>query len=186
MFRQDKTEKLLIDHCDKKYIQITNKEQMFTDNFTTFQNDLENYAKTFKNKTQNELDIISNDLKQNFSKKLELVTDTWDQTLESYKNVELNKLEKHFEQSLENIKHEMNVEINQVDLEFKEKLKGISNDKLNNATNELDVALREEINLVKKRITENYQHNVSIEKSMYKPQSKLNIDYTSNQEFNSG
>lgn len=86
------------------------------------------------------------------------------------------KLKEHFEQTAENIKQDTDVEIKQHNLEFKEKLKIMSNDKFNNATDKLDMALQEEIILVKKRISDSYQHNVNIKSLNQKPKSKLCIE----------
>lgn len=166
-YRQEKTEKSLTEQFDKKYIQMTD-EQMYAENLNKFQKDLENYAETLKNKIQSELNIISNEFKNEFCRSSKIVTDSWKQTLESYKNIELEKLKEHFEKTTEDVKHYTDVEINQFNLEFKEKLKSMSNDKFNNATDQLDMALREELILVKKRLCENYQHNFNNTSKMSK------------------
>lgn len=175
--RQENTGKSLIEECDKKYIQnVSNTEQMCAENFQKFKKDLEDYTGLFKNKIQSELDAISNELKKDFSKNTETITDSWNQTLGSYKNAELEIVKHNFEQTAENIKRDTEVELQQFYLEFKEKLKIISEYKLNNVAKQLDVALREEINLVKKRVNESYEH---------RSQSKLYSDCSERAELNS-
>lgn len=183
MSRQEKTGKSLIEECDKRYAQnISNIEQMCAENLSKFQKNVGSYADVFKHKIQLELETISNELKKEFCKNSEMITDSWNQTLESYKSIELEKLKNSFEQTTENIKRDLNIEIYQHNLEFKKKLNVITEDKLNNVTELLDEALREEINVVKNRVNENHQFDISVK--TYKPQSKLSIDH-SEQELNS-
>lgn len=177
MFRQEKTGKSLIEECDKRYVQnISNIEQMCAENLGKFQKNVESYADMFKHKIQSELETIKNDLKKDFCKKCDVINDSWNQTLESYTNIELEKVKTTFEQSTENIKRDMDLEIFQQNLEFKKKLNVITEDKLSNLTEQLDEALRGEINVVKNRVNENYQHDVSIK--TYKPPSRLSTDHS--------
>lgn len=183
-FRQEKTGKSLIEECDKRYVQnISNIEQMCAENLSKFQKNVESYADMFKYKIQSELETINNELKKEYRKKSDTITDSWNQTLDSYKNIELEKVKTTFEQSSEKIRRDMDLEIYQQNLEFKKKISVITEDKLNNVTEQLDDALREEINVVKNRVTENYQHDVSVK--TYKPPSRLSIDH-SERELNSG
>ncbi|XP_026810555.1 protein PFC0760c isoform X2 [Rhopalosiphum maidis] len=159
---QENTGKSLIEECDKKYIEhISNTEQMYADNLKKFKKDLEDYTDLFKHKIQSDLDIISNELKKDFAKNIEIITDGWNQTLGSNKNDELAKAKHNFEQSTENIKREMELEMQQFHVEFNEKLKIISEDKLNSISEKLDMALREEIDLVKKRVNESSKHDIN-------------------------
>lgn len=177
MFRQEKAGKSLIEECDKRYSQnISNIEQMCAENLGKFQKNVESYADKFKNKIQSELETISNELKKEFCKNSEFITDSWNQTLESYKNIELVKVRNIVEQSAENIKRDIDLEIYQQNLEFKKKINTITEDKLNNVTEKLDEALREEINVVKNRVHENYQHDISVK--THKLQSKLSINHS--------
>lgn len=177
IFRQERTEKTLCENVDKKYAEnISNTEQMCAEKLNKFQKDLDNHAEIFKNQIQSELDVISNELKKGFCKNSEIITDGWNQILESYKNDELEKVKTYFEQMTENIKRDMDNEIRRFNLELKEKLKVISEDKLNSVTEQLDVAIRDEIDLVKKRISKNYQYDINIKTSMQKPQPKLYSD----------
>lgn len=155
---------------------------MCAENLSKCQKNVENYADMFKHKIQSELETINNELKKDFCKKSDIITDSLNQTLESYKNIELEKVKTTFEQSTENIKRDMDLEIYQQNLEFKKKLNIITEDKLNNVTEQLDEALREEINVVKNRVNENYQHDASVK--TYKPPSRLSIDH-SERELNS-
>lgn len=182
MFRQEETRKSLIEECDSKYAQnISNSEQLCAENLSRFQKNVENYADMFKNKIKFELDTINNELKKEFCKNSEIITDSWTQTLGSYKNIELEKVKNNFEQSTENIKHDMDVEIHQYNLKFKEKLNIITEDKLNNISEQLDEALREEINVVKLRVSENYQHGVKTLK--HEPEPRLSINHSEQKLF---
>lgn len=145
---------------------------------------MENHALMFKNQIQSELDKMSNQLKKDFCKDFEPITDNWNQTLESFKNIELEKVRSKLEQSTENIKRETDDEVHRINLEFKEKLKVISEDKYKNATEQLDLDLREEINSVRKRISENYQFDLNNQVPRHKSQPKRCIN-CSEQEFNS-
>lgn len=180
--RQETTRKSLIEECDKKYIQnISNTEQMCEENLRKFKKDLEDYTDLFKHKIQSDLDAISNELKKDFAKNKEIITDGWNEALGSYKNDELAKAKHNFEQSTENIKRETEIQIQQFHLEFREKLKIISEDKLNSVSEQLDIALREEINLVKKRVNESSKHNMNNKTTKHIPQSEIYNDYP---EFN--
>lgn len=162
-FRQEKIENALIVECDKKYIKnISNFEQMCVENINKFQKGLDNYAEITKNKIQAELDVISNEFKKKICTKSGTVNDSWNQTLELYTNLELEKVKNNVEQTTENIKRDTDNEICLINLEFKEKLKQISKDKLNNATEQLDIYLREEIDLIKNRVSEKNQHALNI------------------------
>ncbi|CAH1707562.1 uncharacterized protein PF3D7_1120600 isoform X2 [Aphis gossypii] len=179
---QETTRKSLIEECDKKYIQnISNTEQMCEENLRKFKKDLEDYTDLFKHKIQSDLDAISNELKKDFAKNKEIITDGWNEALGSYKNDELAKAKHNFEQSTENIKRETEIQIQQFHLEFREKLKIISEDKLNSVSEQLDIALREEINLVKKRVNESSKHNMNNKTTKHIPQSEIYNDYP---EFN--
>lgn len=167
----------MFEEYDKKYVQnVSNAEQMCAENFKKFQKDLDNYAEIFKNQIQSELDVMSNESKKEFCKNSEIITDGWNQILGSYKNDELENVKKNFEQTTENIKRDMDIEIRQFNLELKEKLKVLSEDKLNSVTEQLDIAIRDEIDLVKKRVSKNYQYDINIKTSMQKSQPKLNSD----------
>lgn len=175
--RQENTGKSLIEEYDKKYIQnVSNIEQMYAEHFQKFKKDLEDYTDLFKHKIQSELDEISNELKKDFSKNTEIITDGWNQTLGSYKNVELENVKHNFEQTTENIKRDMEDEVRHFQLKFQEKLKVLSEDKLNSVAEQLDVALREEINLVKLRVNESSEHDINNKTAKHKPQSKLYSD----------
>lgn len=149
---------------------------MCAENLNKFQKDLDNYAEIFKNQIQSELDVMSNELKKEFCKNYEMITDSWNQILESYKNNKLEEVKNNFEQTTENIKRETDIEICQFNLELKEKLKVISEGKLNSVTEQLDIAIRDEIDLVKKRVSKNYQHDININTSLQKLQPKLYIN----------
>ncbi|XP_022177088.1 spindle pole body component 110 isoform X2 [Myzus persicae] len=172
---QENTGKSLIEEWDKKYIQnVSNTEQMCAEHFHKFKKDLEDYTDLFKHKIQSELDEISNELKKNFSKNTEIITDGWNQALVSCKNVELENVKQNFEQTTENIKRDMEVEIRQFHINFQEKLKNVSEDKLYSVAEQLDVALREEINLVKQRVNESCsEHNINNKSTKHKAQPKL-------------
>lgn len=158
MLRKEKTGKSLIEECEKKCIEnVSNAEHMCTENLIKFQKDMENYAKTFKSQIQSELDAMSNELKKEFSKNAEFITDSWSKTLVSYKNVEMDKVKHNFQQITEDIKRDADVEIHRFNKEFKEKLKTVSEDKLDNITEQLDVVLRDEINLTKTKSNKNDQ-----------------------------
>ncbi|XP_025199483.1 uncharacterized protein LOC112597587 [Melanaphis sacchari] len=179
---QENIEKSLIEECDKKYIQnISNSEQMCAENLKKFKKDLEDYTDLFKHKIQSDLDAISNELKKDFVKNTEIITDGWNQTLGSYKNDELAKAKHNFELSTESIKRETEVEIQQFRVEFHEKLNIISEDKLNSVSKQLDIALREEIDLVKKRVNESSKQDINNKTTKHIPQSKLCNDCS---EFN--
>lgn len=135
---------------------------MCEENINKFEKGLENYAEITKKKIQAELIVISNELKKEFCTKSGTVNDSWNQTLELYTNFELEKVKNNVEQTTENIKRDMDNEICHINLEFKEKLKKITKDKLNNVTEQLDISLREEIDLIKNRVNENYQHALNI------------------------
>ncbi|VVC30248.1 Hypothetical protein CINCED_3A011342 [Cinara cedri] len=163
---QEKIENSLIEECDKKHFKnVSNIEQICEENLKKFQSDLIHHAEIIKNKIHVEFDVITNELKKNFCEKSETVTDNWNQILGSYANLELEKIKNNYEKTTENIKRDTDNEICRFDLEFKEKLKKMSEDKLNNVTEQLDIALREEINLVKKRVNEKYQNELKINKS---------------------
>ncbi|XP_016659715.1 spindle assembly checkpoint component MAD1 isoform X2 [Acyrthosiphon pisum] len=174
---QENTGKSLIEEYDKKYIQnVSNIEQMYAEHLQKFKKDLEDYTDLFKHKIQSELDEISNELKKDFSKNTEVITNGWNQTLGSYKHVELESVKQNFKQTTENVKRDMEDEIRQFHIKFQEKLKVLSEDKLNSVAEQLDVALREEINLVKQRVNENSEYEINNKSVKHKPQSKLNND----------
>ncbi|CAI6366700.1 unnamed protein product [Macrosiphum euphorbiae] len=174
---QENTGKASIEEYDKKYIQnVSNIEQMYAEHLQKFKKDLEDYTDLFKHKIQSELDEISNELKKNFSKNTEVITNGWNQTLGSYKNVELENVKHKFKQTTENIKLDMEEEIRQFHIKFQEKLKVLSEDKLNSVAEQLDVALREEINLVKQRVNENSEYEINNKTTKHKTQSKLYND----------
>jgi len=183
--RQENTGKSLSDECNKTFIQnISNTEQMCAENVHKFKKDLEDYTDLFKHKIQSELDEMSNKLKKDFFKNTEIITDSWNQTLVSYKNVELKNVKNNFEQTTENIKRDMEVEMRQIHIQFQEKLKVVSEDKLNSVSEHLDVALREEINLVKHRVNESFEHNINNKSTKHLPQSKLYGDCLDRTELN--
>lgn len=146
---------------------------MCAENLKKFQKDIEDYAELFKSKIQIELDVLSNELKKEFCKSTEKINTSWNQTLESYKNVELEKVKKDFEQGRNNFKSDTDNEIHRLNLELKDKLRVISEDKLKTVTEKLDLALSDEIVLVKKRINENCQRNLSVNTSKKEPTSKF-------------
>jgi len=150
---------------------------MCAENFKKFQKDLDDYAEMFKNQIQSELNAISNESKKEFCKNSEITTDSWNEILRSYKNIELEKVKNNFEQTTEDIKRDRDIEIHRFNLEFKEKLRVISEEKLNEVTEQLDIALRDEIDLVKQRVNKNYPHDINIKISKNKLQPKLCVDY---------
>lgn len=183
--RQENKGKSLIEEYDKKYIQnVSNIEQMYAEHLQKFKKDLEDYTDLFKHKIQSELDEISNESKKDFSKNTEIITDNWNQTLGSYKHVELENVKHNFKQTTENIKRDMEDEIRQFHLKFREKLKVLSEDKLNSVAEQLDVTLREEINLVKQRVNESSEHYINNKTTKHKPQSKLYSDCLDPEELN--
>lgn len=182
--RQENTGKSLSEECNKTFIQnISNTEKMCAENFHKFKKDLEDYTDLFKHKIQSELDEMSNKVKEDFIKNTEIITDSWNQTLISYKNVELENVKRNFEQTTENIKRDMEVEMRQIHIQFQEKLKVVSEDKLNSVAEHLDVAFREEINLVKHRVNESSEHNINNKTTKHIPQSKLYGDCLDRTEF---
>jgi len=183
--RQENNGKSLIEEYDKKYIQnVSNIEQMYAEHLHKFKKDLEDYTDLFKHKIQSELDEISNELKKDFSKNTEIITDGWNQTLGSYKQLELENVKHNFKQTTENIKRDMEDEIRQFHVKFQEKLKVLSEDKLNSVAEQLDVTLREEINLVKQRVNESSEHYINNKTTKQKPQSKLYSDCLDRAELN--
>lgn len=149
---------------------------MYIENFKKFQKDLDDYSKLLRNQIQLEFDAISKETKKEFHKNSEITADSWNQILKSYENVELEKVKNNFQQTTENIKHDTNNEIYKFHAEFKEKLKGISEDKLNNFTKQLDIVLRDEIDLLKQQIDKSYPCDMNIQISKHKPQYKLHND----------
>ncbi|XP_060865037.1 uncharacterized protein PF3D7_1120600 isoform X2 [Metopolophium dirhodum] len=182
---QENSGKSLIEEYDKKYIQnVSNIEQMYAEHLKKFKKDLEDYTDLFKHKIQSELDEISSELKKDFSKNTEVITNGWNETLGSYKHVELENVKHNFKQTTENIKCNMEDEIRQFHIKFQEKLKDLSEDKLNSVAEQLDVALREEINLVKQRVNENSEYEINNKTTKHKPQSKLYNDCLDRAELN--
>lgn len=167
-----------MEECDIKYIEnVSNAERMCKENLNKFQRDLDDYAEMFKNRIQSELDMISNELKREFCKNSEMATDGWDQTLKSYKNVELEKVKNNFECTTENIERDADDEIRRFNLEFKERLKVISEDKLKEVTEQLQIALRDEIDLVVKKgpVDKNYSRDIKVSKRN-EQKSKLYVE----------
>jgi len=151
---------------------ISNSEQMCAENIIKFQKDLENYADKFRNQIQSELCVMSNEFKKEFCKNSEIMTNSWDQILASYKNDMLENIKFNFEQTMENNKRDINIELHKFNQKFKEKLNIISEDKLKSVTEQLDIAIQDEINLVKSRVNKDYKE-ININTSTNKPQSKL-------------
>lgn len=151
---------------DQKFVQnVSNIEKTCAKHLNKFQKDLEDHGKAFKTRTQSELDVISNELKNEFRKNSNAIMDNWSHSLKSFEDEELQRLRSKFIQNMENVERNVDVEIRQFNSDFKEKLKMISEDKLHGVAEQLDVALREEINLVKKRINENCKYNINNDKT---------------------
>lgn len=158
---------------------------MCAENLKKFQKDIEDYAELFKSKIQMELDVLSNELKKEFCENSEKINASWNQTLESYKIDELEKVKKDFEQSRNNFKSDADAEIHRSNQELKEKLRIISEDKLKTVTETLDLVLNDEIVLVKKRINENCQHELSVNTSQKEPRSKFCVGCSERRDHNS-
>lgn len=160
-FRRENVEKLLVEARDRERVEndVSNAAKTRAEHFERFQKDLEDHAKALKNRTQSELDAISNELKREFGKNSDAITDGWSRTLESFKNAQSERVKRKLAQSAENVERDADVEIRRFDSEFKEKLQAISEDKLRDVAEQLDAALRDEIDLVKKRIDKNRRCN---------------------------
>lgn len=186
--RQEKTEKLFIEEYEKKHVEnISNVEQMYTDKLNMFQKDLENYTKVFKNEIQSKLDAMSNELIKEFSKNAQCITDSWNKTLQLYRNTELDKVKNDFEQTAENIKCDTDTELQRFHQEFKKKLEVLSEVKLSNITDQLDAALQNKIDSIKTQTNKNCQDDVTNmmiqASSMHKPQSNHSCTVSSEQEL---
>lgn len=143
-----------------------------------FQKDLENHAETFKKQIQSELQVMSDEFKKEFYKNSENVTNCWSKTLVLYKNDELDKVKKDFEQTMESVKHDTNTELHRFNQEFREKLKAISEVKIKDATDQLDLALSDKVDTVTTQLNRNYYNNTSNVQppTMQQPSLKLRVD----------
>lgn len=159
--RQEKAEKLFIEEYEKKRVEnMSNVEQMYMDKLNMYQKDLENYTKLFKNEIQTKLDAMSNELLKEFNKKTQCITDSWNKTLQLYRNTELDKVKNDFEKTAENIKCDTDTELHRFYQEFKEKLGVMSEAKLSNITDQLDAAVQNKIDSVKTQANKNCQDDV--------------------------
>jgi len=171
--RREKTGKLFIEECEKKCVEnISSAERTCLDKLSTFQKDLENHAETFKKQIQSELKFMSDELKKEFCKNSGSVTDSLSKALVSYKNDELDKVKNDFDQTVEIIKRDTNTELHRFNQEFREKLKVISEIKLNDATDQLDLVLRDEIESIKTRVNRS-DHDITsnVQPPTHKPPS---------------
>ncbi|XP_050441507.1 repetitive organellar protein [Adelges cooleyi] len=162
-------DKKILDENEKHDVQCSlNNQKMNAETYKKLQDDLENNVQTLKSEIESKTNkSIQNLIIDELSHKSKTAIAGWDQAADLYKMAELEKVKFDIEQKAENVKRHAEKEIERCNKEFDEKLKVISNDKLKNADEALNLALCDQIELVQKRVKGYYDNQNNTTKNNF-------------------